>query len=32
LARACDVSGKLVALVEVDAEGEVRVRRGFGAV
>lgn len=32
LARACDVSGKLVALVEVDAAGEVRVRRGFGAV
>jgi tRNA pseudouridine55 synthase len=31
LARACDVRGKLVALVEVDGAGEMRVRRGFGA-
>jgi tRNA pseudouridine55 synthase len=29
LARACDARGKLVALVEVDDAGEVRVRRGF---
>jgi tRNA pseudouridine55 synthase len=30
LARAVDASGRLVALVDVDAEGIVRVRRGFG--
>jgi tRNA pseudouridine55 synthase len=29
LARAVDGSGKLVALVEIDAGGEVRVKRGF---
>lgn len=29
LARACDVRGRLVALVEVDVTGEIRVRRGF---
>ena len=29
LARAVDASGKLVALVEIDASGEVRVKRGF---
>jgi tRNA pseudouridine55 synthase len=30
LARAMDSMGRLVALVEIDAFGEVRVRRGFG--
>jgi tRNA pseudouridine55 synthase len=30
LASACDARGKLVALVEVDDAGEIRVRRGFG--
>lgn len=30
LARAMDSAGRLVALVEIDASGEVRVRRGFG--
>jgi tRNA pseudouridine55 synthase len=29
LACAIDTAGRLVALVEVDASGEVRVRRGF---
>jgi tRNA pseudouridine55 synthase len=29
LARAIDSAGKLVALVEIDAAGEVRVKRGF---
>jgi tRNA pseudouridine55 synthase len=29
LARALDASGKLIALVEIDACGEVRVKRGF---
>jgi len=31
LARACNAQGKLVALVEVEATGEVSVRRGFNA-
>jgi tRNA pseudouridine55 synthase len=30
LARAMDSAGRLVALVEIDESGEVRVRRGFG--
>ncbi|HEX3895993.1 MAG TPA: tRNA pseudouridine(55) synthase TruB [Rudaea sp.] len=30
LARAMDSAGRLVALVEIDDRGEVRVRRGFG--
>ena len=30
LARALNSAGRLVALVEIDASGEVRVRRGFG--
>ena len=30
LARAMDLAGRLVALVEIDELGEVRVRRGFG--
>ena len=29
LARAVDASGKLIALVEIDTSGEVRVKRGF---
>ncbi len=29
MARAIDASGKLVALVDIDASGEVRVKRGF---
>ena len=29
LARAIDLGGKLIALVEIDASGEVRVKRGF---
>ncbi len=31
LCRALDARGRLVALVEIDAAGEVRVRRGFNA-
>jgi tRNA pseudouridine55 synthase len=31
LACAMDPAGRLVALVEVEASGEVRVRRGFSA-